>query len=223
MQDRDRVKLLHGPYRAPPLRREDRATCLYRGCDVVITSWTAARISWPRCRVVGSMGGLGLVVDEELLRAIRTESAAAIQHWWGVGATTVWAWRKAFGVRQWGTEGTVHLHRRVVAASVAKTGGKRLPRAFVKRREAARRAKGYVAPDRWAKNGWKSAQLVLLGTIADAAVAGRIGRTAEAVRIKRPRLGIPIAAQRRKRKAPARAVDDLAEGRRYRVHTRAGF
>jgi hypothetical protein len=30
--------LLGGPYRAPPLRRGDRATCLDRGADVIVTS-----------------------------------------------------------------------------------------------------------------------------------------------------------------------------------------
>jgi hypothetical protein len=46
----DKVKLLHGPSRAPSLRVGDRATSLYRDCDVVVTSWTDAPISWPRCR-----------------------------------------------------------------------------------------------------------------------------------------------------------------------------
>jgi hypothetical protein len=51
---------------------------LYRDCDVVITSWTSARISWPRCHAFGIRGGgVGLLVDEELVRAIRPESAVA--------------------------------------------------------------------------------------------------------------------------------------------------
>jgi hypothetical protein len=29
MTDRERVQLLFGPYQAPPLKRGDRATCLY--------------------------------------------------------------------------------------------------------------------------------------------------------------------------------------------------
>ncbi len=40
----DRHRLLHGPYRLPPLKRGARATCLYRDCDVVITTWTDARV-----------------------------------------------------------------------------------------------------------------------------------------------------------------------------------
>jgi hypothetical protein len=30
-------QLLHGPYTPQPLRRGDKATCLFRDCDVVIT------------------------------------------------------------------------------------------------------------------------------------------------------------------------------------------
>jgi hypothetical protein len=37
----DRHLLLHGPYCPPPLRTGDKATSLYRDCDVVVTSWTA--------------------------------------------------------------------------------------------------------------------------------------------------------------------------------------
>jgi hypothetical protein len=37
-------ELLHGPYQPPALRRGDRATCLYLDAEVVITSWTDARI-----------------------------------------------------------------------------------------------------------------------------------------------------------------------------------
>jgi hypothetical protein len=50
MRVSDRVQLLSGPYTPPALKRGDRSTCLYRDADVVITSWTAAPISWPRCR-----------------------------------------------------------------------------------------------------------------------------------------------------------------------------
>jgi hypothetical protein len=53
MKDADRVKLLFGPYRAPPRKRGDRAFCLFRDCTVVVTSWTDVRIPWPRCPARG--------------------------------------------------------------------------------------------------------------------------------------------------------------------------
>jgi hypothetical protein len=68
----DRVRLLHGPYRPPRLRRGDRATCLYKDCDVVVTGRTDARNSWPRCRPVGvPRSHPSLLVDDELARAVR--------------------------------------------------------------------------------------------------------------------------------------------------------
>jgi hypothetical protein len=48
VNDADRVKLLHGPYRSPALRRGDRAFCLLRDRDVIVNGWSAVRISWPR-------------------------------------------------------------------------------------------------------------------------------------------------------------------------------
>ncbi len=80
----DKCRLLHGPYHAPPLARGDRATCLLRDGDVVITGWTSAHIPWPRCQAVGVKGGSGVLLDEELARAVRTEAAAAVGCWWGV-------------------------------------------------------------------------------------------------------------------------------------------
>lgn len=70
-------KLIFGPHYPPPLRKGDRAFCFVRDCDVVITSWTDARISWPKCRSVGTRGGYSMLVNEELARAIRNESASA--------------------------------------------------------------------------------------------------------------------------------------------------
>jgi hypothetical protein len=43
-----------------------------------------------------------------LVRALRRESALAIQHWWGVGTTTISHWRRALGVEAY-NEGTTRL------------------------------------------------------------------------------------------------------------------
>jgi hypothetical protein len=83
MTDCERVKLLSGPYTPAKLERGDRATCLYRDCTVVITGVSAGRIPWPRCRAPETGGGgSGLLVDEEMARAARSESAA-VMYWWG--------------------------------------------------------------------------------------------------------------------------------------------
>ena len=49
-----------------------------------------------------------------LARAIRHESAAAIQCWWGVSNGVVHRWRRALGVTRTNNEGT---HRLMCAAS----------------------------------------------------------------------------------------------------------
>jgi len=91
MTDRERIRLLFGPYEAPPLRRGERAFCLFRDAPVIVTNWTDAPISWPRCRVLADYkgGGSGLLVDEELARAVCHESAAAIIFRWGASKTAV--------------------------------------------------------------------------------------------------------------------------------------
>ena len=76
----ENAKLLFGPYTPPPLRKGEHTRCLYRDADVVITSWSDGRISWPRCRALGHRGGSGLLVDDELARAITHESAAALMY-----------------------------------------------------------------------------------------------------------------------------------------------
>ena len=76
----DRLRHLHGPYQLPVLRVGDRTTCLHRDCDVIVTSWTDAPISWPHCLTVGRAGHPNLLVSEEFGRAIRMEAAAAMIH-----------------------------------------------------------------------------------------------------------------------------------------------
>jgi len=78
----DPHQLHHGPYNPPALRRGDKATCLYRDGDVIVTGWNDGRITWPRCRRLDTRGGgSGLLVQEELARATQRESSLAIQCW----------------------------------------------------------------------------------------------------------------------------------------------
>jgi prepilin-type processing-associated H-X9-DG protein len=116
-------------------------------------------------------------VDAELVRAIRTESSLALQYWFGVNYATVCKWRKAFGITQWGTDGSRRLHQTLSERGAAKLRGKKLPKALVKRRIEIRADKGFKMPRRWAKTGWQQWQLDLLGTAPDAELAERFGRT----------------------------------------------
>jgi len=140
--------MLHGPHRAPSLRVG----------DVVVTSWTDARIPWPRCKRLQGKGRPALLVDEELARAIRSESAAALRHWWGVGERAVWKWRRALGVGRTDNPGSARLIRAASQKGADEMKRKEWPaQAREQRREravagnyAARLQPGYHGP-RWTK------------------------------------------------------------------------
>jgi hypothetical protein len=194
MHPHERVALLHGPYHAPALRKGDRTNCLYRDCEVVVTSWTDAPIPWPRCRSVEhKRSGPGLLVDDELLRAIRTESAAAVGHWWKVSVSVVWSWRRSFSVDKVNNEGS-----------------NRLVRAAAEKGAEAIKAKEWTAEERDAQrqraidndlqrhlralvreDTWTEEEIALLGQLSDNEVERRTGRTGDAVRQKREELGRP--------------------------------
>jgi hypothetical protein len=188
----ENAKLLFGPYEPPPLGKGGRTHCLYRDALVVVTNWSNGRISWPRCRALGHRGGSGLLVEEELARAITHESAAALMYWFGVANSTVTHWRHALGVGGLtGTEGTRRLVQAGQVRRVAKLRAKRPPR-HAERRQPARllgRIRGLQAANR--ERAWPAEHLALLGTLTDAEVAARTGRGANAVRVKRTKLGIP--------------------------------
>jgi hypothetical protein len=201
MRESDRVQLLSGPYTPPALKRGDRTSCLFRDADVVITSWTAAPISWPRCRRLGrGGGGSGLLVTEELVRAIRTESGKALQHWFGISEHRVWSWRKAFGVSRCGTEGSRRLHGELSERGAEATRGQKQSAQHVLQRVLTRRAYGVKPPNRWAETGRKPEELALLGTLPDEELARRTGRTANAVRLARTRREIPAVRDGRTRR-----------------------
>jgi hypothetical protein len=201
MRSSDRTKLLFGPYHPPLLKRGDLAGCLFKDCEVVIKGWTDARISWPRCLPVGTKGHPSLLVDKELARAIRHESAAALRYWWGVSDGVVTRWRKALGVGRVNCPGSHRLIRDASEQGAARLRGKELPPEQVERRRrtaleqnfAARLIPGYHGP-RWTRR-----ELALLGTDHDEAVAARIGRTPNAVGVMRRRRKVPKFRDRRRR------------------------
>ena len=197
MTDRERIRLLFGPYKALPLKGGDRVTCLFRDCEVIVTGWTDEPIPWPRCRALdGPGGGSGLLVDEELARAVRHEAAAAVMFWWRASRTAVQNRRRALGVGRTDNEGTARL---VLAA--AEKGGE-----VVKGREwtpeERERWRQLNAEQRLAGNLvtsyhgplWTTQDIALLGTAPDEEVSCRICRTPNAVGGMRDRVGIPRPA-----------------------------
>jgi hypothetical protein len=134
------------------------------------------------------------LVDDELVRAIRSESSLAIQYWWGVQVETVWRWRKAFGVGRY-NEGSAKLRVDLNEKLANRTRGKKLPPDQVERRRRTARELNlgqHLAVARACREGlWTRKELRLLGKMPDAEVAEQIGRTVNAVRIKREKHGIP--------------------------------
>ena len=194
MTDPDRIKLLFGPYRPPPLKRGDRAYCLFRGYVVVVTSWTDAPIPWPRCRILeGKGGGAGLLVEEELARAVRHESATAVCYWWGACDGAVYRWRKALEVTRTNNQGSqrlIHAAASLGAEAMSQRG--LTPEEVEQRRERALQMNlsQYLQPG-YPGDWWTDEEMALLGTMADEAVAKQVNRTVQAVRQKRERMGIP--------------------------------
>lgn len=82
------------------------------------TGWSDSHVSWPRCQKRGLHGGSGLLVDEDLERAIRPASTTALKVWFGVSNKAVWNWRNAFGVLRMDNLGS----RRLIEAASIKRG-----------------------------------------------------------------------------------------------------
>jgi hypothetical protein len=168
---------------------------------VIVTGWSDGRIPWPRCRQPGTHGvGSGLLVDAEAARAVRLESSVAVQYRWGVHLKTVWLWRQALGVERF-NEGSARVCMEVGGKRAAMLRGRKLPPDQVERQRETALAldlgqylRAYDPGDRWTAE-----ELAVLGTLPDAEVGARIGRTETAVRTKRSKHGIRSARDRRRR------------------------
>src|SRR5437763_1601678 len=106
MKDKDRYKMIGGPYAAPKVQIGDELTDAVRG-PVVVGTWSKGPMPWPCIRTAGRSA---FVLAGDLIRAVETESSLAIQHHWGVSASTVHRWRRSIGADQY-NEGTLRLHR----------------------------------------------------------------------------------------------------------------
>ena len=129
-----------------------------------------------------------MLVTDELVRAIRAESAAALMHWFGVGKKAVWRWRLALlpGKGKFRSPGSWKAHAKACAAGGAALQEKDWTEEELDRKAAA--SKGREPPHRWkGRGGWTAKEVALCGTAPDAEVAARLGRTRQAVRAKRGR------------------------------------
>jgi hypothetical protein len=200
MNDADRLRLLFGPYQAPAVKRGDVAFCLVRDYPVLVTGWSGAPIPWPRCRPLDCSGaGSGLLVNEELARAVRHEAAVAVAFWWGVSPWAVCRWRKALGVTRTENEATMRLVQAAAELGAAELRGRALPPEQVERRRRTAAELGLGRNLVLGYHGpcWVAQDLALLRTLPDAEVARRTGRGPNAVRQMRERLGLPNPAGNR--------------------------
>jgi hypothetical protein len=192
--NRDKVNLLFGPYQAPSLRRGDRALCRVRDCEVVITGWSDAPMSWPRGYAPSERpgGGLALLVDDQLARAVRRESAAAVCYWWGVGHTTIARWRRALGATRRNNAGSQRLIRSAAATAREAALERGITEAERQRRKSQAVEMGLwrLSPAVTSGQPWTPKEVALLGTLPDPEVARRTGHPLHSVRMKRRALGV---------------------------------
>ncbi|MGL0786512.1 hypothetical protein [Xanthomonas translucens] len=122
--------LIAGPYHSPACRAGDWLDDEIEG-RIEVGGWTDAPISWPRRKKTGRHS---LILTAELARAVRTESVAAICHWWRVSPTKVWQWRQALSVGT--TEGSRRIARRGIPPEAAAKGRARSAEPDVRARMA---------------------------------------------------------------------------------------
>ena len=88
--------LRFGPYSMPHgYGVGDTIPCEYRGRDVVIAAITDSPVQWFKIRKDGKPF---VILCGDLIRAVQTESEAAIAQHWGVNKETVRKWRRALNV-----------------------------------------------------------------------------------------------------------------------------
>jgi len=194
------IPVLRGTYDPPAVRVGQRVFCRVRHKWCRVTSFTDAPISWPRGQPLKERGGGGVVVNATLERAIRTESAESLRHFFGVTRGVVWRWRKAFGIPRAGTPGSAVRIAESSAKGAAAMKSKEWTAEELDRKSKLSKRLGLKPTGRWAVGGWTDEQRALLGTDDDEVIAARVGRTKGAVQAKRAVLGIEVFRQTAQRR-----------------------
>ena len=101
------------------------------------------------------------------MRAIRTESAAALKWWWRVSTHTAWSVAEGVRRRPARHQGSRALHEATSLKGGAAAREREIPDGEIDQRTATRRARGgWTMPNRWKDAGWTAEQMALLGTHA---------------------------------------------------------
>jgi hypothetical protein len=193
--------LLEGPYEPPRTRRGKFIACELRG-KVKVGEFSDGPISWPM-----KWGTRSIILCGELIKAVKLESATAIMRNWGVSNHTVQKWRRALEVETY-NPGTRWLQHMTALENTTPQKIRKLTMAArkVTRVRKSRRFRRYMAMHvrlQMKRTGrpinprlklWTPQEDALLGTERDEVIAGRMGRTAEAVRTRRRFLKIDLRA-----------------------------
>lgn len=114
-------ELMGGPYKTPACREGGWVMDEVHGL-VQVNGFSEGRLSWPtRKRPLG--GPRALALTEELVRAIRLESAVAVSYWWGISTNTVRKFRRLLHVPR-NTPGTIARHGVVAEPPPPEAGAK---------------------------------------------------------------------------------------------------
>lgn len=158
--------LVKGPYTSPSLRIGDTVTCAIRG-SVEVKGWhDKGSIAIPRGGSIGIR--CGLVVCDDLLKALYVETSRAICFYWNIAEPTVARWRMALGIYSRATEGYVGTMSQVGLVNGRAEG-------------VAERLRSMNA------RPWTPKELALLTTFSTAEVAALTDRSREAVEHARAR------------------------------------
>lgn len=178
-------------YSPPRVQIGEEIQCEIRGLVTVVDWSDRPGIMWPRCGPPrGTRGRRGLIVSGDLTRALRTETQQAVMDIWGVSQITVSRWKVAIGAPHT-TDGTRAAHSINClgkwAAGKMPTTGESLARWRAENPGANTR------PD-----AWRPEEMELLRSTTPAAVVAQmLGRTLDAVYLKRERLGPSLRREAR--------------------------
>lgn len=169
------TNLLAGPYHVPEVRLGDYLDDEIYG-RVEVGGWSNGRIPWPRRKKTGKHS---LILCGDLVRAVRTESALAVEYWFGVGATTIAKWRIALGVTAQNNTGTKSLYQFYKPLKLtedrAEKGRKnaRAPKAIAKMAESKRGKPAHPATKEALLKAAKKPKSIKWGIRANAKMLGK--------------------------------------------------
>jgi hypothetical protein len=195
------VKFIGGPYGPPSVPKSGVLRCVLRGW-LKVDGYSSGLIPWPR----GKQGAF--IVCGDLVKALRTESLAAVEYHWGVSHDTVSMWRKRLGIERF-TPGTWRLFWNVVNAARTPEARAKMSRQREGRkdpmtkadRERLRAIQRRPKPEAWKRmmsekmkrrcavlgpfEKWLPEEAAMFGIVPDREIARITGRSLSAVKGKK--------------------------------------